>query len=287
MTKSIEIQIGDMHIGHKTAIMYPDSDLDYKPNKAQRWLFRVWDQNFLTDLQRLLDKFNPDHVHLSTMGDMGERDVKNRARDYVWARKNTAIVDNATKLLRPLIALVDHIHAVRGTMAHIGSDGGIDEAIAAQYGDTISPTSGAVIEKGIVIRSEEGLYAHWYAEFELSGVRFDIAHHGKNRTKWTDINGLVSLGNEILLRRTKNRIRVPDVVSRGHYHWSGHTPMDMLPYVVAVPSWQLPTEYVYRIDPTTETPIVGAHVIAVEDGRLVWGERLTYTYPRGRVWKQK
>ncbi len=272
MGTSVEIQISDMHVGHKTAIMYPDGNLDYKPNKGQKWVFWVWQSQFLPAVEKLLDKYKPDHVHLSLLGDMGDIDWKKRT-SFVWTRDTEIIRDNAVTLLKPLVNMADSVHSVRGTLAHIGEGGGIDEYIASDLDNSV-PAEGYK------------QFSHWYALFELEGVLFEIAHHGKNRSKWTDLTGLISLGNEIILKRTKNGQRIPDVVSRGHFHWSGHIP-DTKPYTVAVASWQLPTDYVYRIDPTVETPHVGGHVVVVRDGEIIKGERFKYMYERSKVWKPK
>lgn len=274
MTTSAEVQISDLHNGSKYALMHPLNAADYKPNKIQTWLFKVWNNNFLADVERILDEYKPDYVHLSELGDMGDLDHNNRSPEEVWTRNPDDIVDNYARLLAPLYSMVDSVHVVRGTKAHIGENGGIDEKIAKDCDKTI-PTKN--------IKSDgEPVYAGWYAEFTLSDVHFEIAHHGKNRSKWTDINMLVSLGNEILLKRTKNGQRVPDVVSRGHFHYGAHTPYDMRPYVVSVPSWQLPNTFVYRIDATVETPHVGGHVIIVRDGEIVHTQRLRYTYERNK-----
>jgi len=284
---SIEIQVSDTHIGHKTAIMYPDSGLDYKPNEDQRWLFKAWSEYFLPDVEAIIKKWKPKHTHLSLLGDMGDIDYKHRSAEF-WTKDPQIIVSNAIKLFEPLTQMVDSMHTVRGTKAHIGEAGGIDERIAAEYGDLVDPRTRRTLFKGISVPAKEHeQYSHWYAEFLLSGVRFEIAHHGRNRTKWTDFNGLNSLKNEIILKRVKNKQIVPDVISRGHFHYSGHTISDELPYVIAVPSWQLTNDFIYRIDPTVETPHVGGHVVVCKGGQIVDTYRLKYVYERKPTWSPK
>lgn len=274
MTTSVEIQISDLHIGSKYAIMHPRNAADHKLNKQQRWLFRTWENRFLPGVENIINKFKPDYVHLSELGDLGELDTKDRNPEELWTLNEDDIITNHADLLAPLFEMVDSVSYVRGTKAHVGRDGGIDEKIAKDC-DKTNPTK---------YKKSDGspLYAGWYAEFTLSGVHFEIAHHGRNRSKWTDINGLTSLGNEILLKRTKNNQQVPDVVSRGHYHYGLHTPFDIKPYVVAIPSWQLPTNYVQRVDATTETPHVGWHVIIAKDGAIIHGERFRYFVERDK-----
>lgn len=288
MTISVEIQISDTHIGHKTAIMYPDpqADFEHKINKPQRWLFKTWNI-FTDDIERILDTWKPDHVHLSLLGDMGDVDYKDRSRQF-WTKDQEVIRENFENLLRPIVAFANSMHTVRGTKAHVGDEGGVDERIASTYGELLDPVTGVKLSDGIAIKADgHKQYSHWFAEFVLAGVRFEIAHHGRNKTKWTTLNGLASLRAEIILGRTEDGDKIPDVVSRGHFHWSGHLPWDMKPYMIAVPSWQLPTDFIYRIDPVLRSPIVGGHVIVARDGKVVYGERLNYQYPRKRAWVQR
>lgn len=275
MSTSAEIQVSDFHTGSKFSLMYPTNAADHKPNKLQRWIFKTWEKRFLPDVERILDQYKPDYVHVSEIGDLGELDYKNRNTEEVWTFLDTDIVENHAKLLQPLWNMADSVSFVRGTKAHIGQDGGIDEKIARDCDKTI-PTD---TQKS----DGEFIAAGWYAEFTLSGVHFEIAHHGRNRSKWTDINGLVSLGNEILLKRTKNGQKVPDVISRGHYHYGAQTPPDTKPLVISVPSWQLPNTFVYRIDPTVETPHVGGHIIIARDGKVIHSERFRYFPERNKT----
>ena len=272
MTTSADIYVSDTHIGSKFSIMHPINAADYSPNKLQQWLFKVWRNNFLGDIERILDEYKPEYVHLNELGDMGELDFKRHNPEEVWTRNSDDIVSNHASLFEPLYVMVDSVDVVRGTKAHIGEDGGIDEKIANDIA-ILNPTSDLKSDK-------KPIAAGWYSEYTLSGVLFDIAHHGKNRTKWTEINGLVSLGKEIILKRVQKGEKIPDVVARGHYHYGNHTPFDIKPYVISVPSWQLPNTFVYRIDPTVETPHVGGHVVIARDGKVIAGIRLIYTYPR-------
>lgn len=275
MSTSAEIQISDTHIGSRYAIMHPLNAADYQPNKVQKWLFKVWKDEFLPDVEKILDEWKPDYVHLSELGDMGDIDYRGRAPEEKWTQINTDIVENAGRLFEPLYKLVDGVHVVRGTKAHVGEEGGMDERIAADC-DKIIPTN--------TLKSDgEFIKAGWYSEFSMSEVSFEIAHHGKNRSKWTDINLLVALGKEIILKRTQSGDKIPDVVSRGHFHYGEHTPFDKLPYVVAVPGWMIPNSYVYRIDATVETPHVGGHIIIVKDGEIVSVKRLRYFPEREEI----
>jgi len=275
MTKSIEVQVSDLHIGSKFAIMHPRNAADHVPNVVQRWLFQVWEREFLPDLERILKKHKPDYVHLSELGDLGETDYKGRNREELWTLKTDDIRQNHADLIAPLHKLVDAVTFVRGTKAHVGEDGGIDEQIARDC--TIAVGTGERLSDG------REIMAGWYSEFTLCGVHFDVAHHGRNANKWIQISGLLSLGKEITLKRIEHGERIPDVICRGHYHKGLHTPLDMKPYVVTLPSWQLPNVFSYRIDPTVETPHVGGHVIIVEDGEILEGIRLRYTYPRKEI----
>jgi hypothetical protein len=63
MTKSIDIILGDLHVGHVMGIAHPDMPDGKTLTKTQRWLFTVWDTEFLPAIWKILDDEKPDYVH--------------------------------------------------------------------------------------------------------------------------------------------------------------------------------------------------------------------------------
>lgn len=260
-----ELRIGDIHDGHRTAIMYPKNYRRYTPNKAQKWLYKVFTKNFLVDVQELLDEFKPDYVHGNIGGDCGDLNYHNRSEQY-WAETEWEVIDNLKLLLRPFVELCDTVHFLKGTKSHVGKSHQLDEAIAREFSETVWNND----------------YASWTeVNAVLAGVLVNSRHYGKNQSKWGKGNLINSLRDEIILDCIKHGRRVPDIAYRHHFHWAGMTVHNEKPMVVQVPSWQLPYDHIAQIDPVGRTPVVGG-VVSFYQGKTILGvHQLNYT------WKEK
>jgi hypothetical protein len=97
------------------------------------------------------------------------------------------------------------------------------------------------------VKNEDGnTYSWWRLLAEFSGVLFDVTHHGPmGRQAWTGPNPLNALA--VTLMMTYAGMRLPDIAARSHNHRDGDTYDNYPVRVVALPSWQLATEYVHRI----------------------------------------
>ncbi len=269
---SLDIVISDTHIGHKTGLVHPDYLEDYKPNDIQLWLWNVFSGEFIPKIKSIIKDVKPDYIHGLAAGDMGDADFKKRSIQF-WTKDPSAIKRNAKHLLFPLFDLCNSVHFIKGTRAHTGQNSHIDEEIAGQFSNTVK---------------KDEFNNSWYrCVYELSGVLVDVQHVGKNRSKWAPENMLTALRQEILVDRTDNNRRIPDVVYRGHFHWFGDTSIHDKPYIVQVPSWQLPTDFIAEIDPTGRTPIVGGFVAVYQNSKVVDRFPLTYTYKEEKIWKPK
>lgn len=265
-----DIVIGDMHIGHKTAILYPYGLEDHKPNKAQRWLYRVWEGEFLPTVRELIK--DTDYVHGLLGGDMGDIDFKKRSEQF-WTKDINLISDNANTLLDPLIEMCDTVHVLKGTVAHTGHNSQVDEAIARNFDN--------------VEKRDDNNYAWYILDYYLPDRSLvNAQHYGKKRSKWGEENLITMLRNEIALEKLNNGRPVPSVAYRFHFHWSGITARNKKPIVVQVPGWQLPYDYVAQIDPVGRVPIVGGFVTLHQGGKVVNMYPLNYTY-KERIWTPK
>ncbi len=154
-----------------------------------------------------------------------------------------------------------------------GQNSQIDEAIADNFDN--------------VVKQDDYNNAWYRCEYELSGVLVDAQHRGKNRSKWAKENLITALRQEIIVDRSMNNRRIPDVVYRGHFHWWGDTSIHVKPYVVQVPSFQLPNDFIAEIDPVGGTPKVGGFVAVYQNGKIADRFPLTYTYKEEPIWRPK
>lgn len=263
----IDVHIDSLHVGHKTGLYYNGDDYDHKPSKSQRWLWKCWEKMWRE--VEILKKKHKAKLHISILGEAGDIDWRNRSGQF-WSKNYKTVRNNAIKVLEPYIDMADWVHFFRGTEAHVGDEGTVDELIAENFVN--------------IVKTEDGRSAHAHATYTLNNVLFDVAHHGKNRSKWAEENMLTALRNEIVLDRAKEGQPIPDVISRGHMHWSGETSVHKSPLAVQVPSFQLPYEFIFRIDPVVKTPHVGAAIFICEKGKFDYLP-IVYKPERTKAWK--
>ena len=268
-----EIAISDTHTGEKKALMYPDPALDYRPNSWQRWLFKHFTL-FQEEADRIISKWKADYVHVSCLGDMGSMRYKHGGNGDFWAHSEDEVIANTAQLFGPLAKTADAMHWIHGNSAHVGANGKLDNLIARDFADV-------VVKDPVSDR-----YVHPAVDLSFQDVLFNYTHKGKNRTKWTTINGLISLSAEVALDRAKKGEKIPDVIGRGHFHFQQHV-RDIKPVVVSLGGWKLKDEFVTYIDPVDETPHVGGEVIIVRDGEIVDMHSIKYSPERNRPWTPK
>jgi hypothetical protein len=275
MKTSADILLGDWHIGHKRAIMYPDPNIDYRANDKQRWLFKCY-QSMLDDIDGILETYKVSYIHALFGGDMGDLDYKMRGsgkREY-WASTSEEVVFNASQLLDPLMKLVDDAHFLMGNDAHVGVDGTLDNVIAEDFANAVP------------LDEKRNEWAWPGVDYEIQGKLINSVHKGKNKTKWTDVNGLSSLSAEVLLDRVKDSERIPDILVRFHFHY-GLQLRDLHPHPISVAPFQLKSDFIRYIDAVDGTPKVGGHILIFGDGELIHTEPLLYKMPRRAVWRKK
>ena len=279
--RNANIAVSDMHVGHRGAIMYPDPNLSHKPNKVQKWVFKSF-VTFQDQLDAVLNQYKVDHIHLQVTGEAADIDAKQRHRSEHWEFDETLIVENASRLLDPLYKLVDlGVHFIRGTGAHVGPGGRMDNLVAKDC--------------DVVIASDKrsSAYAWGVADYLLGGVHCMARHHGLKGFKWAGDKALVSFREEMKLTYYNTGQPLPDVVYGGHFHKSMQTQLPRTkattPHVIQLPSWKTPyrDEFVERIDPMAPTPYVGGHLLIEDDGEVIFSEELLYSYPHRRIRKLK
>jgi hypothetical protein len=277
---AIEVQVSDLHVGSRLGICPPgaldDSGAQIGLNPYQKWLLDCWEETW-DDVEALIKQYEKEYGqriyrHLSVLGEPADIDWKKRSNQF-WTKNRATARRAAIQLLDPIIdEYFDAVHFVRGTEAHGGSENEMDELIADNYDQTV--------------RNEDtGTASWWSAEIEPGGVLFDLGHHGKRGTlPWTEENGLISLREQIAFRRYREGEPVPDIISRGHYHFFLETNPHKKPYAYILPAWQATTSYGHRIDPTNRKPQCGCIFIICKDGEFV-RHPIVKKWERKKPWK--
>lgn len=259
--------LSDLHTGHRTGLCPLEVDTGdgsgYKSTPQQRTMYyRAW----LPLVEKILKL--RDFV-LVLNGDLGDYDVKKRGMPLISTNPN-ALLMASFDLLFPLVEASRKTVILRGTDAHVGTNGAHEETLAIaldkRYPGKIHPAEGKTL-------------THPHVTAEIDGLRYDIAHHteaspGKAQT--TRATFPVRVGVAVYNRYREAGEKLPDVIVRGHNHYPAQADYKGM-RILCLPGWQWPTEYVYRIG--------GAEIIA-SFGGAIGNELETYHIRRRGIWQK-
>lgn len=249
------ILVSDLHINSTLGLCPPEGiDLDdggrYLPSLAQQWLYECWQQMLL----RVRERWRPgDRIFGIVNGD--GPDLNPRTTQLITLNPSS-IIAATVSILKPLRELcTDGFWIVRGTEAHSGGSGSLEETIARILQATKYPAD-----------SERS--SCWLLRIRLSGVSIDVTHHGPfGRLPWTSISALGRVAYEIIDEYIAAGMPLPQVAVQAHNHRYGDTGNNFPIRIIALPCWQLQTAYGVRISPRRRTQIGGVLALC-ENGRF-------------------
>jgi len=269
LTKTAIIVTSDQHINSTVGLSVPRINLDdggsYNSSPGQRWLWKSW-LEFNDWAQKLTEGYKRVAI---LNGDLGELDTKRRSNQIITANKATiqAII---RETLDPLMLWTDSLYVIRGTMAHTGKSGWLEEAIAADYDHTV-PAS-------------KGVYSHYHLRLVADRVRLDIAHHaGMPSLPWTEKNAANKIAYLTRSRYLEMDAPPPHFVIRSHNHRTADSFDNFHTRAICMPSWSLMTEFAYRIGAVHSRSNVGGLVILCEDGQAEV-HKFSREPKAGRLW---
>ena len=240
----------DQHTNSTLGLCPPVVQLDdggtYKLSSPQRKLWREW-LAFVDRAQSLKDSLDARLIVLFN-GDVTDGDHHDTSQ--IITRNRSTMIRIAANTLSPLVDLADDVIFVRGTTAHVGKSGDLEEEIAYDLGGW----------------ENDGVRSHWSWYANVGGVVIDAAHHaGMGRLPWTAKNAANKVASTSLFSYAEQGARIPDLVFRSHNHrWADS--YDNFPVrAICLPGWQLKTEYVHRID-TSAIPNIGGVLVKIEGG---------------------
>jgi len=261
--------IADTHINSTVGLCTPQISLDdggdYRASQGQRWLWRnwldFWEQ--LPKADRLIGIFN---------GDLVESDAKQRSTQIITRNRST-ILRMAVDVLEPALDKCDAVYIIRGTEAHTGKSGELEEALAQDI-------------TSAVIRDTSASW--WHLQAECEGVRFNIAHHASmGRLPHTEKNAANKIAYLVTWHYVTNGIRPPHIAIRSHNHRYADSGRNYEPVMgICTPAWTLKTAYGYRISAENGLPAIGGLWFLCEDGSYTW-DLIQYKPSMTATWKQK
>ena len=255
MTKRRDIMavVSDLHTTSTVAlspdrILLDDGHL-VRPSKAQRWINQCW-ADFWTRV-RGYEPIGEGKRWLLVDGECVDGDHHDTTQ--IISRNPADWVRAATEVLDAPCQWADRRFFLRGTEAHSGKAGHLDELIAADLGGEPDP--------------ERGTHSWWHLLLEVNGVRIDVAHHPPSTSSrpWTSGNAANTLAAMTIMEYATHRERIPDLCIRAHVHRFSDSGSNYPCRAIITPCWQLATAYSHRRFPG-QLADIGGVIIIIEDG---------------------
>lgn len=209
-----------------------DSDgLTKRPSATQKWLWDNWLDYWRRT--RALKKKLGARVIAIINGDWGDMNTHSNFQLVEPADPDT-VLNMMLEVALPAKIVSDALYVVRGTEAHTGGVGWMENHAAA--------------ELGAERNEQEGTHSWYYLELEAEGVKIASAHHpGTNSMRpWTT-------GNEANRRAAMDTYNyfgqdwVPDLTLWGHYHHDADSHDTHPIRAIYNRCWQVKTAFVHRL----------------------------------------
>jgi hypothetical protein len=257
------IGIQDIHGGSDVAICGPDgmtkdTGQTVMPSPLQRQLW-TWFEEVTSEAAELVADVRPSKVILAINGDVTDGD--HHGTSQIISPLESMHVRVAHRVLTYLMDKVppDAVHMTRGTPAHVGKAGTLEEGLAR-----------VLLDKGypMVEDPDTTMVTSYHRRYMLGGLLVDQRHHGRmGQRAHTRDSYLVYYAQDIELEHRLDGVRPPDLALRAHNHVYGDSgrPHRKITRVIAGPCWQATTEWGHR--GAFETlPSIGIYAIVVDRG---------------------
>lgn len=253
------ILLSDLHCNSKAGLCPPVVNLysggTYRTGREQRWIY----SRFLAFRDEVgeAQQRNGGRIVLFLNGELAD-DNKHSKYDLVELHPDGQM-SLAIDALMPLLELLDRergdlIYVLRGTEAHSGPNSWMDNAIGRDIGAVVA----AETEKRDGTRAQ--IHSFQSVMVTVDGVRIKGAHHpplGPGRLPWTQNLFATRVAAHVFLGAVKGGEPPPDVYFSGHYHVPGDSYDAWPTRALALPSWQLPTSFAYRLGADRPLPVGG------------------------------
>jgi len=243
------VWVSDIHINSKQALCAPQVDLlegdFYYPNAAQKALLGAWQDAW----RQIKEKAEGRPIVVAFGGEIIDIDAKKRSNQYITKDPEKAL-DHGLELIKPVIALAAKVIVIRGTEAHVGNNGAMDEAMAKLINS---------IKKDVVHKnSVTGEFSWHYFRGFIGGRKFDLAHHvnmgGMPRTERNAANHLAA---DLMMQYARWKEPFPDFAFRGHVHRVSDSSFNYPIRALIGASWQIATPFIHRIAHGGNKPEIG------------------------------
>jgi hypothetical protein len=270
--RDLILALSDIHFNATTGLCPPTITLDdegeYHASKFQLWLWECW-QKLLAEFERRSKE--ADRVFGFVNGDGPD---KNKHDGYQLITLNEAIIVRGfTDLVKPACEQCkDGFWIIRGTLAHVGGSGYLEELAAQALQATRYP-------------EDSQTWSCWFLKLLLQDRLIDVSHHGKTgNLPHTRANSAGNVVNETIDQYIRDgETKMPDLIVRGHRHLWVDSGTNYVARQVQLPCWQLPTSHSHQVAPRRRADY-GAAFITITDGRIDV-EPVLYRPKAERAWQ--
>lgn len=268
--KEAIVLLADTHINSRMGLCNSDIIDDdgnvYQQNLIQKWLWKNW-----TDCVKTIKDLTKGHKKTVILnGDIVDLDTYNRSNQMI-SRNPATILKMAETILKPIIDIKDNLFVIRGTEAHVGSSGWLEEMMAHEFGAIKDPDT---------MQS-----SWWHLRAKFGGLKFDISHHvSLGGLPWSFAQGVMRLVQSTRMDYLDWNEEMPDFIIRAHQHRYADSGTTFSTRGVCLPCWQYKPAYLYRTGKENSKPSIGAVVILCNKGQYELIPML-YEPMRSKIWE--
>jgi hypothetical protein len=269
LNNPVFVWASDIHINSKSALSLPVVDLGegskYYANKAQVALWEAWKDAW----KQVKQKAGKRPVVICFGGEICDIDYKKRSEQFIVRDRDQA-QEHAMDVLEPALAIGAAFIILRGTEAHVGDNGAVDESMAKRIHK---------YTKKVIKNEETGDFSFHHARLFIGGRKFDLAHHvSMGGTSKSERNAANNLSHDLLFDYAEKwNEPKPDFAVRGHVHRVSDSGLNFSIRSIIAPCWKFQDSYIHRIGHGGKKPEIGLVYIDIAKKEV---EIIEYDYKR-------
>lgn len=246
-----------MHVNSAVGLLPPDARLydgqTVGRSRSQVWLWEPW-LDYWHAVETAATKLKADKISAVFNGDWGDMN-SHSAFQLLEPENNDVVLDWMVAAVKPATQLCGkQIYVVRGTEAHTGGSGWLENRAAKEIGAQVD--------------TKTGLPSFMVCRLLTEGVRILTAHHPmtSGRVKWTNGSAANRAAASVALTYY-NAPQRPNLAVFSHVHHSEDSYDNQPVRVIYTPPWCLTGNYAARIGEGLGVTQVGGLIIAVDGDR--------------------
>lgn len=259
MKRALVVVTGDWHVNDTVGLCPPvfkrEKESNHRPGRAVRALWRAWIEFW--EIIAAKKEATGATVYAVANGDLG--DINKHDKTQLISGSEMEILDAMIDVAQPMTQVADHVFIVRGTAAHSGGCGKLEELLAR---DTLN-----------AVKCEDEKTASWWVlRAMFGGVRFDVTHHSPtaSRRPWTRNAAAGRVGAIVAGRYVRNGLarEIPRFAVYSHVHYHGYG-SEMGVEGRFIPPWKLVGGFGHRLGSAAHVEKVGGWWVLCEEGRVI------------------